>query len=236
MIVSVPRQSGARTTILIVGLVQKKSYEISNAPEGLRVWRAETTASLTRLILCEFPMKPMASTPLLVSSLLVSSLLVTTLLAAPAAMAQELVDENEIYRAGAWNVTVATFDDGSKACIANVDSAASTFSLWTFDDDTGFIGVYSPGLGAMSRTELLSMEIDRRGAWNLNNPEAATDDDIFVELGDDRATERVIEQIMAGRTLAIKNAGGGVEESFSLRGSSSAIQSTIICLEGILRR
>ena len=150
------------------------------------------------------------------------------------AAAQTILSDVSIYNAGAWDVALITYDDGITACLATVSNARAQFNLWALSDNTVFLAINSPGLGEMAKTTPLYVKIDRRSEWLLTDI-VAEGDDVSTDLPDSADSGYLIRELAVGRTLFITNNLGGVEETFSLSGSSRSIEVLSQCMKGIVR-
>ncbi|MGL6211546.1 MAG: hypothetical protein ACRC14_17125, partial [Paracoccaceae bacterium] len=62
-------------------------------------------------------------------------------LAAPAATAE--TTSEIVYSHKHWEVEIVGFDDGSLACLAEVDAVSESFSIWTYQDESLKLQFYS---------------------------------------------------------------------------------------------
>ena len=131
-----------------------------------------------------------------------------------------------------WEVELVSYDDGSSACLAEVDAGTDSFTLWTYGDSSVRLQFYSVDwdFGDTGDTADLSVEIDRRGAWSLTEAELYQNSVLFNLPDSDKSVDFIVE-VANGTTLHLRSATGEGVMDYSLAGSSASIAALIDCNE-----
>lgn len=131
-----------------------------------------------------------------------------------------------------WEVELVTYDDGSFACLAEVDAGTDSFTLWTYGDSSVRLQFYSTewDFGDTGDTADLSVEIDRRGAWTLPDAELYQNSVLFNLPDSDESVSFIVE-VANGTTLHLRSDSGEGVKDYSLAGSSASIGALIDCNE-----
>jgi hypothetical protein len=132
-----------------------------------------------------------------------------------------------------WEVEVARFDDGSVACLAQVDDTTDSFTIWTYADQSMQLQFYSDqwefGEG---ETADLEVQIDRRGPWSLTDAELYKQSVLF-NLPDSKDGVRFLVEVAQGSRLHLSSADGAEVMWYSLAGSRASMDALIQCGEVI---
>ena len=133
-----------------------------------------------------------------------------------------------------WEVELVSYDDGSYACLAEVDAGTDSFTLWTYGDSSVRLQFYSVDwdFGDTGDTADLSVEIDRRGAWSLTEAELYQNSVLFNLPDSDQSVDFIME-VANGSTLHLRSDTGEGVKDYSLAGSSASIGALIDCNESL---
>ncbi len=141
----------------------------------------------------------------------------------------------KVYSYKHWEVEIVAFDDGSFACLAEVDAVSDSFSIWTYQDSTARLQFYSTEweFGEAGDTANLTVEIDRRSPWTLNDAELYKNSVLF-DLPDSDAGTRFLAEVASGNVLYLRSASGEDVQSYSLAGSRASMDALVDCGEVII--
>jgi hypothetical protein len=133
-----------------------------------------------------------------------------------------------------WEVEVVTFDDGVRACLAEVDAGYDSFSVWLYENATFRLQFYSQEwqFGDPGTTADLQLRVDRRSPWNLTNAELYKNSILF-DLPDNDTGVRFLVEVARGNNLHLGTAAGEGVKSYSLAGSSASMSAMLDCGEVI---
>ena len=147
-------------------------------------------------------------------------------IAAVSALAQST---DILYQYKSWMVEGVTFEDGSYACLAEVNDPGESFSIWAFPDKTIRLQFYSAewdfGEGDTANMEV---EIDRRSPWTLTGANL-TQNSVLFDLPDQDEAVNFVVEVAKGSTLHLRSESGEKIRDYSLAGSSSSIQKLVEC-------
>ena len=155
-----------------------------------------------------------------------AAFLTAALLAGPAAA--DPVSE-VLFTHKAWQVLGVAFDDGSVSCQAEVSDPGESFSMWIHQDGSVQVVFFSSqwDFGEGDSADL-QVEVDNRSPWTLNDAELYKSSVLFT-LGDADAGARFIREVAVGRVLYLRTEAGEDVQSYSLSGSSAAIDALFEC-------
>ena len=133
-----------------------------------------------------------------------------------------------------WEVELVSYDDGTSACLAEVDAGTDSFTLWTYGDSSVRLQFYSVewAFGDTGDTADLSVEIDGRGAWSLTDADLFENSVLFNLPDSDQSVDFILE-VANGNTLHLRSDTGEGVMDYSLAGSSASIGALIDCNEGL---
>jgi hypothetical protein len=132
-----------------------------------------------------------------------------------------------------WEVEVVGFDDGTVACLAEVDANTESFTLWVYPDQSVKLQFYSTSWEfGEGDTANLDVKIDRRAGWDLTNAELYKNSILF-NLPDSDAGVRFLVEIAQGQRLYLRSADGSPVQDYSLSGSRASMDALIQCSEAI---
>ena len=132
-----------------------------------------------------------------------------------------------------WEVEIVAFDDGTFACLAEVDAVDESFSIWTYADQSVKLQFYSTSWEfGEGDTANLSVQIDRRGPWAMSNAELYKNSVLF-NLPDSDAGVRFLLEVAQGTRLNLRTEAGDDVQWYSLSGSKASMQALIECGEVI---
>jgi hypothetical protein len=133
-----------------------------------------------------------------------------------------------------WEVELVTFDDGTTACLAEVDATTDSFTVWLYQDATFKLQFYSQewDFGDPGDRADLQLRVDRRGPWNLTQAELYKSSVLFT-LPDNDTGVRFLVEVAQGRDLLLATAAGEGVKSYSLAGSSASMRAMLECGDAI---
>jgi len=140
----------------------------------------------------------------------------------------------KVYSYKHWEVEIVAFDDGGFACVAEVDAVTESFSIWTYQDNTARLQFYSTAwdFGETGETANLSVQIDRRTPWTLNNADLYKNSVLF-DLPDSDDGVRFLVEVARGNVMYLRSETGEHVQSYSLAGSRASMDALIECGEVI---
>jgi hypothetical protein len=129
-----------------------------------------------------------------------------------------------------WEVELVTFDDGSRACLAEVDARTDSFTVWLYDDATFKLQFYSTewDFGDPGTTADLQLQIDRRSPWNLTAADLYKSSVLFT-LPDNDTGVRFLVEVAQGNRLNLNTAAGEGVKWYSLAGSNASMRAMLEC-------
>ncbi len=128
-----------------------------------------------------------------------------------------------------WEVEVWGFDDGSVACLAEVDDTTDSFTIWTYADQSMQLQFYSDQWDfGEGETADLEVQIDRRGPWSLTDAELYKQSVLF-NLPDSKDGVRFLVEVAQGTKLHLRSADGDEVMWYSLAGSRASMDALIAC-------
>lgn len=136
----------------------------------------------------------------------------------------------EIFSYKDWTVEAVSFEDGSLGCVAQVSAPGDSFSLWILQDQTVRLQFYSEEWQFDEGYADLELQIDRRSPWSLSDAELYENSVLFTLPNDDAAMNFVTEIARGTRLHLMDDDGNGVK-TYSLAGSSRAIQALAECAD-----
>ncbi len=156
--------------------------------------------------------------------------LAACLLAGSAAVAGAEATSQSLYSYKHWEVEFVTFDDGSVACMAEVDATTDSFTVWTYPDTSVRLQFYSTSweFGDTGETANLQVQIDSRGAWTLNEAELYVNSVLFTLPDNDSAVDFLAE-VAGGNRLYLRSQTGEDVINYSLAGSRASMTALIDC-------
>ncbi len=159
-----------------------------------------------------------------------STLIGSVILASASGAALAESSSEVLFRHKHWMVEGVTFDDGTVACLAEVDDPNDSFSIWTYPDATIKLQFYSTSwdFGDTGDTADLQVVIDRRAPWNLTGADLYMNSVLFTLPGSDDAVNFLME-VANGNKLYLNDANGNGVVWYSLAGSSASMSAMIDC-------
>lgn len=129
-----------------------------------------------------------------------------------------------------WEVEFVTYDDGSVACLAEVDATTDSFTLWVYPDTSVSLQFYSTSwdFGDTGQTANLAVQIDNRADWTLNDAELYKNSVNFV-LPDSNVAVDFLLEIAGGNRLYLRSDTGEDVMNYSLSGSKASMNALIEC-------
>lgn len=156
-------------------------------------------------------------------------------LAIAAASTQVLAETTSetLFKHKHWEVEIVGFDDGSVACLAEVDASTESFTLWVYPDQSVKLQFYSTSWEfGEGETADLDVKIDRRASWDLTNAELYKNSILF-NLPDSDAGVRFLTEIAQGQRLYLRSADKSPVQDYSLAGSRASMDALIACSDAI---
>ncbi len=141
---------------------------------------------------------------------------------------------SSLYSYKHWEVEFVTFDDGSVACLAEVDATTDSFTLWVYPDNSVRLQFYSTSwdFGDTGETANLGVQIDRREGWTLNEAELYLNSVLFTLPDNDVAVDFLLE-VAQGNRLFLRSDTGEDVMNYSLSGSKASMNALIECANTI---
>lgn len=129
-----------------------------------------------------------------------------------------------------WEVEFVTFDDGTVACLAEVDATTDSFTLWVYPDTSVRLQFYSTSwdFGDTGETANLGVQIDSRAGWRLNDAELYLNSVLFTLPDSDVAVNFLLE-VAGGNRLYLRSDNGEDVMNYSLAGSRASMDALIDC-------
>jgi hypothetical protein len=129
-----------------------------------------------------------------------------------------------------WEVEFVTFDDGTVACLAEVDATTDSFTLWVYPDTSVRLQFYSTSwdFGDTGDTANLGVQIDSRAGWTLNDAELYLNSVLFTLPDSDVAVDFLLE-VAGGNRLYLRSDTGENVMDYSLSGSRASMDALIDC-------
>lgn len=122
-----------------------------------------------------------------------------------------------------WEVEIVGFDDGTFACLAEVDAQTDSFTLWLYADYTVKLQFYSTSWDfGDGDTADLQVQIGSRAPWNLNAADLYKNSILFTLPEGDQAV-RFLTEVAEGSRLYLATAAGEPVMDYSLAGSSASM-------------
>lgn len=128
-----------------------------------------------------------------------------------------------------WEVEVVGFDDGTFACLAEVDAQTDSFTIWLYADNTVKLQFYSTSWEfGDGDTADLQVQIGNREHWNLNAADLYKNSILF-NLPDSDQSVRFLTEVAQGNRLYLRTAAGEAVMDYSLQGSSASMGALAEC-------
>lgn len=132
-----------------------------------------------------------------------------------------------------WEVEVVGFDDGSFACLAEVDATTDSFTIWLYADGAVKLQFYSTSWEfGEGDTADLEVQIGSRSPWNLTSAELYKNSILFNLPNSDAGVNFLVE-VARGSRLYLRTANGEPVKDYSLAGSSASMEALVQCGEAI---
>lgn len=133
-----------------------------------------------------------------------------------------------------WKVEIVGWDDGTFACLAEVDQPNENFSIWTYQDDTVKLQFYSSSwdFGDTGDTANLKLQIDRRSPWTLTAADLYKNSVLFNLPDSDEGVKFLVE-VASGSRLYLNAEDGTSVQNYSLAGSSASMRALGECSSAI---
>ena len=147
--------------------------------------------------------------------------LAATVLMPSAALAE--AQSEMLFQHKHWEVEIVGFDDGTFACLAEVDAQSDSFTLWLYADSSVKLQFYSTSWSfGEGDTADLQIQIGNRAPWNLNAADLYQNSILF-NLPDSDQSVRLLTEISEGSRLYLRTASGEPVMDYSLQGSAASM-------------
>jgi hypothetical protein len=158
----------------------------------------------------------------------------SAILALVAGSAMAETQSTTLYQHKHWEVEYVQFDDGTTACLAEVDAGTDSFTVWLYQDASFRLQFYSTDwqFGEAGDTADLQIRIDRRSPWDLTNADLYKNSVLF-NLPDNDTGVRFLVEVAEGSTLYLNTAAGEGVKSYSLAGSNASMRAMLECGDAI---
>lgn len=138
-----------------------------------------------------------------------------------------------LFKSKNWEVEVVSFDDGTVACLAEVDAQVESFTVWVYPDQSARLQFYSTSWDyGEGDTANLDVRIDKRKSWQLTNAELYKNSVLF-NLPDSNDGVRFLNEVAQGSRLYLRSEDGSPVQDYSLSGSRASIDALIVCADAI---
>lgn len=153
--------------------------------------------------------------------------LAATVLMPSAALAE--AQSEMLFQHKHWEVEIVGFDDGTFACLAEVDAQSDSFTLWLYADSSVKLQFYSTSWSfGEGDTADLQIQIGNRAPWNLNAADLYQNSILF-NLPDSDQSVRLLTEISEGSRLYLRTASGEPVMDYSLQGSAASMAALSEC-------
>lgn len=134
-----------------------------------------------------------------------------------------------------WEVEYVEFDDGTAACLAEVDAGTDSFTIWYYQDDSFRLQFYSTDWDfGEGQTADMQVQIDRRDPWSMTGAELYKNSVLF-NLPDNETGVRFLIEVAQGNKLNLGTAAGEAVKWYSLAGSRASMDAMIQCGEAMTK-
>ena len=132
-----------------------------------------------------------------------------------------------------WEVEIVGFDDGSFACLAEVDATTDSFTVWVYQDQSVRLQFYSTSWEfGEGDTADLQVQIGKRAPWNLTGAELYKNSILF-DLPDSNQGVNFLVEVAQGSRLYLRTAQGEGVKDYSLAGSQASMNALIECADAL---
>lgn len=145
-----------------------------------------------------------------------------------------LADKTDVlYQHKSWMVEGVTFDDGSYACLAEVQYPTNSFSIWAFPDKSVELQFYQDDWAFTDGdTADLEVEVDHRSPWQMTGANLTGHSVLFTLPDNDQSGDFIVE-VARGNILHLRSAQGEEVQNYTLSGSSASIKVLVECMNSI---
>lgn len=160
-----------------------------------------------------------------------STLLIGSIFVAAAAQAE--IQSESLFKHKHWEVEIVGFDDGSVACLAEVDAQSDSFTIWLYPNNALKLQFYSTSWEfGEGDTANLDIQIGNRAPWSLTNAELYKNSILF-NLPDSEAGVNFLVEVAQGSRLYLRTETGEPVMDYSLSGSRASMDALIACGDAI---
>lgn len=130
-----------------------------------------------------------------------------------------------------WEVEIVAFDDGTFACLAEVDAQSDSFTIWLYADYEVSLQFFSTSWEfGEGDTADLQVQIGNREPWSLTAADLYQNSILFTLPEGDPAI-RFLTEVSQGSRLYLGTAAGEPVMNYSLAGSSASMAALGECGE-----
>lgn len=129
-----------------------------------------------------------------------------------------------------WLVEGVTYDDGTIACLAEVNDPDDNFAIWIYPDQSISLQFFSTAwdFGDTDSTADLKLQVDRRADWSLTGATLHASS-VWFDLPNSDAAVDFLTEIAHGSRLYLRDDDGSDVMDYSLAGSSASMAAMIEC-------
>lgn len=150
-----------------------------------------------------------------------AAILAVSFLLPTAALAE--AQSETLFKHKHWEVEIIGFDDGTFACLAEVDAQTDSFTIWLYADGTVRLQFYSTSWEfGDGDTADLQVQIGSRAPWSLTAANLYKNSILF-DLPDSDQSVRFLTEVARGNRLYLRTAAGEAVMDYSLQGSSASM-------------
>lgn len=132
-----------------------------------------------------------------------------------------------------WEVEGITYEDGSVACLAEVDAQTESFTVWLSAEQDVRLQFYSTAWDfGEGDTANLEVQIGNRTPWTLTEAELYKNSVLFNLPNSDEGVRFLVE-VAQGSRLYLRAEDGSSVQDYSLSGSQASINALIECGDAI---
>ena len=131
-----------------------------------------------------------------------------------------------------WDAEILSYEDGTFACLAQVDLADRTFTIWSYPDRAVRLQFYAPGwdFGADHRVRY-DVAVDAGPARAMTAQ--ALKNSILFDVPKGESWVDFLFDVTQGRVMYLRDAAGTAVANYPLAGSEAALQALIQCAVAI---
>jgi hypothetical protein len=138
-----------------------------------------------------------------------------------------------VYQFKHWEVEAVAFDDGTFACLAEVDATTDSFTVWVYPGGSVKLQFYSTSWDfGEGDTADLQVKIGNRSPWTLNAAELYQNSILFDLPDSDQGINFLVE-VAEGNRLYLNTSSGEAVMEYSLAGSRASMSALSDCSDAL---